>query len=387
MNIALVIYRYAKNYGGVERYVYGLSRGLTDQGHNVTVFYAKGDPIQKRGLSFRKVPVVSFYSPLKWYTFAKNSKEMLDSVSYDLIHGFGRTYNQDLYRVGGGSHRAYLKNMYEYGCYGPWKKTFKQINPRTKMILHLEERTFSEQNYRYMTAISEQCKREVQHYYDVPDRRIEIIYNGVDLSEFHPDNREAFRTEIRQKHDADPDDFVVLFVGSGFLRKGLPYLLEGIGQMDTPPQLWVAGNGDISGYSGKATSLGIDDQTLFLGAKDQIERYYAAADVFVLPSVYEPFGTVVLEAMASGLPVLVSNEAGASEIITNGEEGYSLDPPSDTDQICQRIHEIRDEGKAEEMGDAARQTAEQYSIEKNRQKTIEAYEKTISLKQNGSLSH
>ncbi|MEA1929120.1 MAG: glycosyltransferase family 4 protein, partial [Candidatus Auribacterota bacterium] len=102
---------------------------------------------------------------------------------------------------------------------------------------------------------------------------------------------------------------------------------------------------DSTGYYAKIlTEAGLLDRVRFVGPHRDISQFYNAADIFVFPTLYEPFGTVVVEAMGRGLPVVVSRSAGAAELITPGREGYLIEDPEDPEEIAKLIGRIRQQG-------------------------------------------
>ncbi|GAJ05049.1 unnamed protein product, partial [marine sediment metagenome] len=138
------------------------------------------------------------------------------------------------------------------------------------------------------------------------------------MEEFHPKNRALFREEIREEFNIGNDEFLILFVGSGYRRKGLRYLIEAISLLkeEKPLKVLVVAKGKKRPYLRLARRLGREDKIIFTGGRKDLRKFYAASDLFVLPTVYEPFGNVCLETLASGLPIIVSRAGGAAEIIT-----------------------------------------------------------------------
>jgi UDP-glucose:(heptosyl)LPS alpha-1,3-glucosyltransferase len=152
----------------------------------------------------------------------------------------------------------------------------------------------------------------------------------------------------------------LLFVGSGFARKGLDTLIEALaGLGDRRAWLVVAGKGAVEEHAGTADQLGLGDRIRWLGPRRDVERLYAAADAVALPARYEPFGNVHLEALAAGLPVLTSRRAGGAEVIRDGENGWVV-PPADPAALAGALGRLRD-GNPEAMATAARRAAEPFT--------------------------
>jgi UDP-glucose:(heptosyl)LPS alpha-1,3-glucosyltransferase len=174
-----------------------------------------------------------------------------------------------------------------------------------------------------VVAISALGRAEIRRLYGTPEAAVHLIYNGVDLTRFHPDNRPRLGPEVRRRLGLGAGHFVVAFVGSGFQRKGLDLAIEALALCRDPDlRLLVAGRGDAAPYREQAGRLGLGERVLWLGPEPRVEEVYAAADLLALPARYEPFGNVHLEALASGVPVLSSRAAGGAEVIESGLNGW-----------------------------------------------------------------
>ena len=267
-----------------------------------------------------------------------------------------------------------------------WKKTQNALNtsiyntPRTrsaigikKMILNgyhqvllnfnvwLEHRIFHPS--KQYIAISNGIANELQTEFQIPKSQITVIRHGVDCEKFcPPSSPDPSRRSIREEHGIDSTDVVLLFVGE-YERKGLSISLETLSKLKSRGfkslKLLVVGDGDTQGFRAKSVELGIASQVVFLEPKKDIERYYRAADLFLLPTLYEPFGLVILEAMASGLPCIVSHTAGAAELIDHGKNGLLINHPTDSEEIANLVAiACGNSDLRKELGIKARLTAE-----------------------------
>jgi UDP-glucose:(heptosyl)LPS alpha-1,3-glucosyltransferase len=177
---------------------------------------------------------------------------------------------------------------------------------------------FRHPDLRAVICNSEMVKRDIAARFGVADNKLQVIHNGVDLGYFHPALRHEFRHATRDALDIPAKSPLLLFVGSGFERKGLPSLLRALAAMQNKEaQLIVVGRDKHQPAMEQLShKLGIAARTHFLGGKADVRPYYAAADVFALPTLYDPFPNAALEALACGLPVLTSTTSGAAELIT-----------------------------------------------------------------------
>ena len=319
-------------HGGVETATAGLLTALRRAGHDVELISTRRQA-SVPGLVVRRVPTLRHPSALRLISFAVAARAAAGRHGYDLVQSHERALRQDLYRAGEGCHGAYLEAM---------GRKLAGINPYHRLVLALERRIFRLRAARHVVAISRQGKEEIERRYGTDPQRVTLIYNGVDLERFHPDNRDRHRRQTREALRIPDEAWTVLFVGSGFERKGLGPLLEAFAAVaDAGSRLVVTGKGDVARYQSTAARLGIADRTIWTGPQEEVERFYAAADAVALPARYEPFGNVHLEALASGVPVLSSARAGGSEIVRRGENGWVAAEPT-AGPIAEGLAALRD---------------------------------------------
>jgi UDP-glucose:(heptosyl)LPS alpha-1,3-glucosyltransferase len=261
-----------------------------------------------------------------------------------------------VYRAGEGCHRAYLESM------GP---RFHRRATYHRILLALERRVFA--TTPEIVAISRLGALEIARLYGVPESRLTVVYNGVDLARFHPDNRARHRVAARA--EAGVDGWVALFAGSGFERKGLATAIEALAALDDrSARLLVLGKGETGPYRELAERLGVAARVAWLGARPDAERWYAAADALVLPTRYEPFGNVHLEALASGLPVVTTTAAGGAEAV--GADCGAVVPPRDPRAVTAALDRLR-AGDPARLTAAARAAAEPFTHERQ----VEGFER------------
>ena len=255
---------------------------------------------------------------------------------------------------------------------GPGRAVYHAINSRVSILL--ENLIYRRRGTQVVIAVSKATREDLAEHYGLDPARIPVIYDGVDLETFHPNQRPRWRGAIRKQLRIADDACVVLFVGA-FERKGLGYVLKALRILqDTPVHLLVLGSGQGSALRQLAQRLGLGDRTTFLGRQADVHRYFAAADLFVLPALYEPFGMAVLEAMASGLPVVTSRTAGVAELITDREDGLLLDDPTDATAIATAVHLLVDSPELREhLGRTAREKVSGYSWDYVVRETLNVY--------------
>jgi UDP-glucose:(heptosyl)LPS alpha-1,3-glucosyltransferase len=214
---------------------------------------------------------------------------------------------------------------------------------------------------------------EIQRHFKIAAGKLHVIYNGVDLEYFNPQKRREIRGAARSDFGCKDGDRVFSFVGSGFARKGLTAAIDALassGRRDF--RLLVAGRDRATArFAAYADRAGVAEQVKFLGGIEDVRPVYAASDCFILPTRYDPFPNAALEALAMGVPVIVSRQCGAAEIVDPGRNGWICAPDS-PDSLARLMIEAAGMS-GEGVADAARCTAEGYGIERMADRMVELY--------------
>ncbi|MEO8435164.1 MAG: glycosyltransferase family 4 protein [Pyrinomonadaceae bacterium] len=218
--------------------------------------------------------------------------------------------------------RACLAEKQRMGSYA-WL-----FNPINLWVAWRDSWMFGGKRYRRVVAISERVRRELKEHYHVPDDQIVTIPNGINLARFNPRNAKS-RDEVRRSLGVPVDAPMLLFVGSRYRIKGLRFAIMALAEMQTKAFLVIVGNDKVGRYKALAEKLGVGDRVIFAGARSDLPKIYPAADAFVLPTLYETFALVCLEAMASGVPVVASPAGGIEDYLHDGVNGFHIrhDPP------------------------------------------------------------
>jgi UDP-glucose:(heptosyl)LPS alpha-1,3-glucosyltransferase len=323
MKIAVVRQRYVP-IGGAERYLHAVATELAARGHEVHLFAHSWNAPPADNLHFHRVPMVPAPGFLRALSFALWSRKLTARAHCDLIFSLERTLQQDVYRAGDGSHREWLLQRSKYSSIG--KRARLAINPLHPTLLALERRTFSPQRTGWIIANSQRGREEIIRHYAFPADRIRVVYTGVDCDRFKPGGSPR-----------SASDFNLLFVGTGFERKGLKFCIQALAKLPDRVKLKVVGKGNTGPYQRLAHDLGVARRLEFLGYNLDMPAVYPTADVLVHPAIYEPFANVCLEALACGLPVVTSRINGASEIIQPGGNGAIVEHPDDIDGLARAI--------------------------------------------------
>ncbi len=362
MRIALVHMRQART-GGTERYLDALAAHLARRGHEVVIVCRSHAEPPHPAVRFRVLHGFALGGAWRMWGFARAVERHVALESYDLVVGLGKTWTHDVVRLGGGCQRTYLELAHR-STLSPAEILLGGGVLKHRIALWIEERALASAACARVIVNSEMVRRDAQARYALPDEKIETIYNGVDLERFHPRLRATRGAELRSELGLSAGELVVLFLGSGYARKGLDLLLQAFPRLarERPEaRLVVAGFDSLRRrFEERARALGLGRSALFLGGRLDPEACFAAADLFALPTRYDPFANATLEALASGIPVITSTHNGGGELIEPLVQGTVVDLAGGSEALAEALLFWVDRERAERGGRAARALAERH---------------------------
>jgi UDP-glucose:(heptosyl)LPS alpha-1,3-glucosyltransferase len=352
MRIALISRRFDATGGGTERDLLMTAQILASAGHQVTIYV---DEIRSRNgnLAVRYVPALPFGRTLRLLSFALRAALVARREGAELVMSFARVLNADIVRSGGSAHSSYIRAARR------WQSTIASAAMRLSTYhraqIALERASFKSRYFRQAIAVSERVRQDLLKTFTLAPSKVVTLYNGVDLRRFAPNRDQSLARKIRRELGIPEDSRAVAFVGHGFARKGLRFLLEAWPLVNLRTCLLVAGEDRAAAaYRRRAMQLGLDERIFFIGARADIEHLFAAVDALALPSLFEPFGNVVMEAMAAGLPALCSKLTGAAELIPHTLRELIIEDPTDIGELAHRVNMLLHlEGDASEAARAA----------------------------------
>jgi UDP-glucose:(heptosyl)LPS alpha-1,3-glucosyltransferase len=243
---------------------------------------------------------------------------------------------------------------------GLWRKLWYRINPYHRLALYIEKHQVSSRGSRKIIALCKQVKQEFIDAYGVPEEKITVVYNGVDNERFHPRRRPDARKTVRAELGIPPDRPIVLFVGTGFRRKGLDRLLR-LWRNDEMAGIYLVVVGNDANLSAYQKQYASRTDIIFTGPRSDVENFYGAADLLALVSVQEGFGNVVLEAFAAGLPIVIDAGMGAAEVVEGDLQEGIVSNPDDPAELKSKILKMLEPAGWEILSRKARQIAEKYT--------------------------
>ena len=361
MRLLFAIQKLDKRLGGAERFTTNLIKSMLKRGHDVTIAcYSWDKQYEELGIKFIKIPKIGFFGD-PWEEYSKSLKEEIEKleVKPDIVCGLTQMYPQDVHRFAGGIYAYWLPKKY------PRTWFFQKFMPRNRRILEFEKKIYDPKNLKYAVAISEMDKALLKKYYAFPEERIITIYNGIDQTEFHNNGREEARQKLTQENAIDPAKRIVLFSANNYKRKGLPEAVEAILKTKDPSRfaLVVIGKPDKGLRSALKRKIGDKFQTVWLSRVDDPAEYYRGADIMLFPTHYDSFANVTAEAMLCGLPLITTKDAGGSEMVTPGVNGFVVDDSSKTKEMAEALDILLDGKKLESFSQNAPNTAKNLTLD------------------------
>jgi UDP-glucose:(heptosyl)LPS alpha-1,3-glucosyltransferase len=374
MRIGLVVERLDPQAGGVEHWTCQFARSLVALGHQVHVvasrFAAETGSwgIERHALGPHRSRTA----------FADAAAGHLARLRLDVVHDTGAGYACDVFQPHGGSRIAsFEQNLLLVPRWlRPIKRRLAQWLPRYREFTRLAQRQYARDG-RIVLALSNMVAQDLKWHYGVPPEQLRIVYNGVDVDRFAPSRAEWMRGPVRRRLRVRNEELLLLIVAHNFALKGVATVIRAVGRLlreGIPVRLAVAGGKRAGRYCRLAVRCGAGDAVEFLGSVDDAAPLYAAADVYVQPTWYDPCSLVVLEALATGRPVITSRYNGAGELITEGVEGHVLGDPGDCVELAARVRGLLDPAVRQCMGAAARALALEHTLSHNVSRIVAVYD-------------
>ncbi len=349
VRLAIVRQKYRPD-GGAERFISRALEALDDDSLELNIITRswQGEPKPEWHLHI--------CNPKKWGRisrergFAVAARTCWQQEKFDIVQSHERIAGCDIFRAGDGVHRVWLEQRAR--VVSPVQRLLTQVSRYHRYVMTAEEEMFRSPALKKIICNSLMVKNDIMRCFQVPEEKFAVIYNAIDSTRFMPATAEQ-RQQSREQLNLPDNAKVFIYVGSGFERKGLKASISALAATDA--HLLVVGQDkQQSSYENLARSLGCEKRIHFLGVQNNVIPFYHAADSLILPTLYDPFPNVILEAMACGLPVITSFTCGGAEFIIDGKQGFvcdALDVPALTAAavaIPQRTLDSR-------MGDLARE--------------------------------
>lgn len=323
--------------GGVERVLVECANFLSRRDHSVAVFASDFDDVLDTAIERHRVSVPRIDPLWRLVMFPRRSRNEIDRARppFDVIAGFGALAPPGAVVWVQSVHRAWIETSRKNRLA---KRVRQALNPAHLIILQRERRYYQDRQYGRLIALTDQVKADLNRYYKVPSADVDILPNGYQPKEFNVLRCREDRAATRVRLGYGPGDRVIMFAANELERKGFFPLLDAVARLDQPDvHLLVVGKVSPETCVAAIRRTRLGGRVQFVGPSGDIAAMFGAADLFALPTQYEAWGLVVVEALACGLPVLTSRLAGAAIAVHEGETGELLDSPYDVDEIAAKL--------------------------------------------------
>lgn len=320
IRLAIVRQKYRPD-GGAERFIARALEALDQQALDLNVITRQWQGERQANWHLH------LCDPIKWGRisresgFARAARALWQRENFDIVQSHERIAGCDIYRAGDGVHQRWLEQRCR--LLPAWRQKLLLTNRYHRYVMEAERAMYQAPELKAVICNAQMVRQEIIARFGVASDKVHVIYNAINTSQFVPVDEQQ-RSQIRKQLSLPPAASLLIYVGSGFERKGLAAAIRALA--GTNRYLLVVGKDKAERqYRALASELGCADRVIFAGMQADTRAWYQAADGLLLPTLYDPFPNVILEAMACGLPVITSDTCGGSEFIRPGENGYICD--------------------------------------------------------------
>ena len=367
----LFIKKHYNPYGGAELYLQKLAHHFSNTGKQIALLTSHWH--EKTNFKVYTINLPPFlYSDL---FFALKVKKIISQFNDYVIFSFDRTLSQHIYRASDGCHKKWLENRKKF-LESFVKSKLLEFNPKHFIISWLEKKCL--ENSKIIITNSQMVKKEFQEIYgEKISQKCKVVYNGVDLKKFFPISQEE-KIHLKKNLNLPTETPLILFVGSGYFRKGLIFLLYALSLIKDVFLIIIGKEKNLNFFKNLIKKLNLEKRVILIGKCKEPIKFYQSADIFVLPTIYDPFSNACLEALACGLPVITTNANGCAEIIKDAKNGFVLHLPLNMEELAYKIEFTLNNLK--KMKNYAIQTAKTFPIEKSVEQIIKIIQDCLSSK-------
>jgi UDP-glucose:(heptosyl)LPS alpha-1,3-glucosyltransferase len=364
--------------GGMSQWCWQFAEAVVKRGYELHVIsQGVGDGLLPPQVACHAIPRTK-----SRVAFAEAADQIAQSLALDVVHDMGLGWHFDIFQPHGGSNAAWLARRLD--IYPPWIRRFKRpidaIMPRHRDFNRHWRRQYAAglAPDKTFVALSKMVADDFVRLHGIRPEQIKIVYNGVDCRRFSPDHRSRYRDAVRRHIGVTDETLVLLLAAHNFRLKGVPQLLRVASQLAAnrhPVHVMIAGGKRLDKWKRWAGRLGLGNRVTFLGTVHDLVPYYSAADAYIHPTFYDPCSLVLLEAAASGLPIVTTRRCnGAAELFREGAEILTVNEPTDRDALLAQVVALFDERLRTKLSAGARRVALQHPFDKNVAEILRLYD-------------
>jgi UDP-glucose:(heptosyl)LPS alpha-1,3-glucosyltransferase len=375
-SIAILRQRYSP-FGGGEEIIRQAADALELSGKaSISVISRDWSPRQVDGVRFIRCDPPHWGRLMRELSFCSQSLRLARD-GFDIVQSHERIPGTDVYRAGDGVYVRWLKNYMR--VIPAWRRWSTRASPFHLSALALERKIYASPKLSAVIANSQMVADDIAHYFPHAKHLVRVIWNGVDVQRFSPTLRQQ-RAEVLRRHGLRDSSRVILFLGSGWVRKGLSAAIASLAHLGSDVHMIIVGRDRRqSMFTALAAKCGVTERVVFAGPREDPEAYLGAADALVLPSIYDPMPNSVLEAMATGIPVVVSSHTGAADLVRTNGCGLVCDPFV-PEQWPAALSEALHPSSSKLMGDAGRKVALEHSLRRMTDEWLSLYRELLATR-------
>lgn len=334
MKLAFCLFKYFP-YGGLQRDFLRIALLSVNRGHEVHVYTGEWQGDRDPRLQLHIVPVKGWQNHSRNLSFIENVKKELDQQGFDLVVGFNKMPYLDLYYAADVCYQARIHLEH---------RLFTRFLPRYKQQIKFEQAVFNHGEKTEIMFISSLQQHAFVHYYQTEFERMHFLPPGISKDRIRPDNAADIRQKTRQLFNLTENNILLMLIGSGFRAKGLDRAIRALASLRSEVRnrsfLYVVGKDNTHPFEKLAARLHVHDRVKFLGGRDDIPHLLLAADFLIHPAYHENTGTVILEAIVSGTPVLTIDVCGYAHYVEQANAGCVLPSPFKQTDLNSKLQQM-----------------------------------------------
>ncbi len=335
MRFAFCIFKYFP-YGGIQRDLLKVVRECRARGHAVKVFTLRWEANPVDDLDVEVIPIVGLNRHSQYGHFAEAVAQAVENDNFDLIVGFNKMPGLDVYYAGDS---CYVEKAMEQ------RSSWYRLLPRYKSFFRAERAVFDRASNTQILVLSNVEIPRYRHHYQTAPERFHLLPPGIERDRIAPEDREARRAHFLREHGLADDTLVLLFIGSGFIKKGLDRALLSLGALPREVRdrvhFFVIGRDKAEAFERMAMRMDLTKQvTFFADGREDVPHFLFAADALIHPAYDETAGMVIIEAMLAGVPTVVTRNCGYARYLEEHDAGIVLPQPFSQEQLNEALLEI-----------------------------------------------